>query len=93
VCVCGVSRSVISDSLQNLSTVAHQAPKSMGFLRREYWSRLPFPPPGDLPDPGFGPVSPVTSALQTILSHPEPLGKSMMNDNWEDIVRFIRDIG
>ena len=34
-------------------TVAHQAPPSMGFSRQEYWSRLPFPSPGDLPDPGI----------------------------------------
>ena len=40
-------------------TVAHQAPLSMGFSRQEYWSGLPFPPPGDLPNPGLDPVSPV----------------------------------
>ena len=34
-------------------TVAHQAPLSMGFPRQEYWSGLPFPSPGDLPDPGI----------------------------------------
>ena len=39
-------------------TVAHQAPPSMGFSRQEYWSGLPCPPPGDLPDPGIKPVSP-----------------------------------
>ena len=39
-------------------TVAHQAPLSMGFSRQEYWSGFPFPPPGDLPDPGFEPTSP-----------------------------------
>ena len=33
-------------------TVAHQAPLSMGFSRQEYWSELPFPSPGDLPNPG-----------------------------------------
>ena len=33
-------------------TVAHQARQSMGFSRQEYWSRLPFPSPGDLPNPG-----------------------------------------
>ena len=43
--------------------VAHQAPLSMGFPRQEYWSALPFPPPGDLPDPGIKPVSPASSAL------------------------------
>ena len=39
-------------------TVAHQAPLSMGFPRQEYWSGLPFPSPGDLPDPGAEPTSP-----------------------------------
>ena len=38
-------------------TVAHQAPLSTGFPRQEYWSGLPFPPPGDLPDPGIRPMS------------------------------------
>ena len=38
-------------------TVAHQAPQSMGFSRQEYWSGLPFPPPGDLPNPGLEPTS------------------------------------
>ena len=38
-------------------TVAHQAPLSMGFSRQEYWSGLPCPPPGDLPDPRMEPVS------------------------------------
>ena len=39
-------------------TVAHQAPLSMGFSRQECWSGLPFPPPGDLPDPGIKPAYP-----------------------------------
>ena len=42
---------VCSVSLQACPTVAHQAPLSMEFSRQEYWSRLPRPPPGDLPDP------------------------------------------
>ena len=45
-------------------TVAHQAPLSMGFSRQGYLSGLPYPPPGDLPDPGIKPVSPVSPALQ-----------------------------
>ena len=44
-------------------TVAHQAPLSMGFPRKEYWSGLPFPTPGDLPDPGTEPESPASPAL------------------------------
>ena len=42
---------------------AYQAPPSMGFPRQEYWSRLSFPPPGDLPDPGIKPMSLVSPAL------------------------------
>ena len=45
-------------------TVAHQAPLSMEFSRQEYWSRLPCPPPGDLPDPGIEPTSPAVPPLQ-----------------------------
>ena len=44
-------------------TVAHQAPLSIGFFRQEYWSGLPFPSPGDLPDPGIKPVSLMSPAL------------------------------
>ena len=47
----------MSDSVTSW-TVACQAPLSMGFPRQEYWSGLPFPSPGDLPDPGVEPTSP-----------------------------------
>ena len=43
--------------------VARQAPLSMGFSRQEYWSGLPYFPPGDLPDPGMEPTSPMSPAL------------------------------
>ena len=55
-----------------LWTVAHQAPLSMGFSRQEYWSGLPFPFPGDLPNPGIEPRSP---ALQADALTSEPPGK------------------
>ena len=48
-----------------LWAVARQAPLSMGFPRQEYWSGLPFFSPGDLPDPGIDPTSPMSPALQT----------------------------
>ena len=48
----------MSNSSRLPLTVAHQAPLSMGFSRQESWSGLPFPSPGDLPDPGFEPGSP-----------------------------------
>ena len=47
-------------------TVAHQAPLSMGFSRQEYWSGLPCPPLGDLPDPG---IKPTLQANSLLLSH------------------------
>ena len=57
-------------------TVAHQAPLSMGFSRQEYWSGLPFPSPGDLPDPGIEPRSP---ALQADALTSEPPGMPTHN--------------
>ena len=53
-------------------TVAYQAPPSMGFSRQEYWSRLPFPSPGDLPNPGIELRSP---AFQADALTSEPPGK------------------
>ena len=44
-------------------TVAHQASLFMGFPRQEYWNGLPFPSPGDFPEPGIKPASPVSLAL------------------------------
>ena len=51
-------------------TVAHQAPLSMGFSRQEYWSGLPFPSPGDLPNPGIKPGSPVLQADALLYESP-----------------------
>ena len=51
------NRSVVSDSATPW-TVAYQVPLSMGFSRQEYWSGLPSPSPGDLPNPGIEPRSP-----------------------------------
>ena len=61
-------------------TVAHQAPPSMGFSRQEYWSGLPFPSPGDLPDPGIESRSPALQA-DTLTSEPR---KSTLNIHWKD---------
>ena len=49
--------SVMLDSVTPC-TVASQAPLPMELFKQEYWSELPFPPPGDLPDPGIKPVAP-----------------------------------
>ena len=61
-------------------TLAHQAPTSMGFSRQEYWSGLPFPSPGDLPDPGIEPRSP---ALQADALTSEPPGMSTITTRGE----------
>ena len=55
-------------------TVTYQVPPSMGFSRQEYWSGLPFPSPGDLPDPGIEPRSP---ALEADALTSEPPGKPL----------------
>ena len=62
----------MSDSFVTPWIVAHQAPLSMGFPRQEYWSGLPFPFPGDVPDLGIKPESP---ALQADSLPPDPPGK------------------
>ena len=72
-CMC-VSHSAMSDSFVSLSswTVDRQAPLYMGFLRQEYWSGLPYPCPGYLPDPGMKPGFPV---LHAVSLPAEPPGK------------------
>ena len=63
--ICGGGGSLVTKSCPALATpwtVAHQAPLSMGFSRREYWSGLPFLSSGDLPDPGIKPGSPALQA-------------------------------
>ena len=57
-----VSHSVMSDSFESSWTVASQASLSMGFSGQEYWSGLPFPTPGDLPNPGIEAGSPALQA-------------------------------
>ena len=67
-------------------TIAYQPSPSMGFSRQEYWSGLPFPSPGDLPDPGIEPGSP---ALEADALTSEPPGKPMTN---LDCILKSRDI-
>ena len=52
------SHSVVSNSFVTPWAITHQASLSMGFPRQECWSGLPFPSPGDLPNPGIEPASP-----------------------------------
>ena len=60
-----------------LWTVVRQPPLSRGFPRQGYWSGLPFPPRGHLPDPGIKPASPVSNALAGRFLTPAPLGKPL----------------
>ena len=62
VCVCVCVCLVISDS-EMPWTIVHQVPQSMEFSGQEYWSGLPFPPPGDLPHPGSEFMPPVSPTL------------------------------
>ena len=52
----------MSNSFVTPWTVVHQAPLIMGFPRQEYWSGLPFPSPGDIPDPGIEPEPPALAS-------------------------------
>ena len=70
---CILSPSVVSDSFETSWTVARQASLSMGFPRQDYRSGLPFPSPGDLPDPGIESRSPVSPALAGGFFTAEPL--------------------
>jgi len=63
--------------LYDLRDCSLPAPLSMGFPRQEYWNGLPFPPPGDLPNPGTEPASPVSPALAGRFFTTEPAGKPM----------------
>ena len=64
-----ISCSVMSDSVPR--TAAHQAPLTMEFSRQEWWSGLPFPSPGDLPDPGVESRSSVLQADSLPTEPPE----------------------
>ena len=63
-----LSHSVVSTDPMDCSP---QAPLSMGFSRQEYWSGLPFPSPGDLPNPGIKPLSLAWQVDSSPLSHLE----------------------
>ena len=65
------SLQVVSGSFEVPWTVAHQAPPSMGCHRQEHWSGLPFPSPGDLPDPGIEPTSPAWQLDSSTSESPE----------------------
>ena len=71
--------SVMSNSFATLWIVAHQAPLSLRFSRKEYWTGLLCPPPRDLANPGIEPTSPASPALAG--------GFLTMSTTWEEIVK------
>ena len=73
--------------------VAHQIPPSMGFPRQEYWSRLPFPPPGDILDPGIEPMSPALVGRSFTIEPPEkPMSASSTSTVFEARKPFQRTL-
>ena len=78
-------------------TLAYQAPLSMEFSRQEYWSGLPFPSPGDLPDPGMEPGSPTWQAdpsrprdgAQADALPPEPAGKPQVREGERNVDKIL----
>ena len=71
-------------------TVPHQPPLSMGFFWQEYWSGLPCPPPGDLPNLGTEPMSP---ALKVDSLPAKPPGKPLKQHGWTFILSEINQTG
>ena len=84
VCVCVQWLSRVRLFVTSWTIRLCQAPLSMGFTQKERWSRLPFSPPGDLPNPGIEPASPKTSAFQADslpLSHGAVLSPSAVSNS------------
>ena len=71
---CVLNRFSLSDSLQPYEPYS-KAPLSIGFSKQEYWSGLPCPPSGDLPNPGIGPMFLLSPSLAD--------GFFITNTNWE----------
>ena len=78
------SHSVVANSFVTPWTVAQQSPPSVGFLRQEYWSGLPFPPPGDLSDPG---IKPAYAALAGGFFTTEPIREAHITHSSQDLWR------
>ena len=72
--------------------VAHQIPLSMGFSRQKHWSGLPFPSPGDIPDPGIELRSPALQADSLLSELPEKPNIRYKNINYLAIVYCLASI-
>ena len=85
-CACMLSLSVVSDSCDPMYRVAHYTPQAMGFPRQEYGSGPPFPPPGDLPNPGIKATYSAAPALASKFFTTEPPGKPLENTDLDKLV-------
>ena len=85
-----VSCSVVSQLFATPWTLAHQSALYTEFSRQEYWSGLPFPSPGDLPDPG---IKPGFSALQAYSLQSEPPGKPILFQSPASISYYVIALG
>jgi len=83
----------VSKSLRTLRPVARRAPLSMGFSRQEYWSGLPFPPPGDLPNPQMEPAAIVSPALAGRFFTAEAPGKPSLHSRVQHLRAMITRVG
>ena len=79
----------MSDSFEILYSVARQAPQSIGFPRQECWSGLPFPSPGDLPNPRTEPMSPILAGRFFTTEAP---GESFNRNNQGQIEKSSRGL-
>ena len=79
--MCVLSRFSHVRLFATLWTIAYQVPLCMGFSRQEFWSELPFPPPGDLPNPGIAPASSASLALAG--------GFFTTNATWASFLTFL----
>ena len=89
-CVCVLGHSVVSDSLRPHRLWFTRLHCPWGFSRQEYWSGLPFPSPGDLPNAGIEPRSPTLQA-DSLMSEPPGKFIVMFKPNSLSLVRMLRD--
>ena len=93
---CVHAKSLQRSDSASLGTTVYQDSLSMGFSRQEYWSRLPCPPPEDLPDPGIKPTSHVSSIgkwvlyLQCHLGTPQQYNRTQKKKGVEKISKFSK---
>ena len=83
-CVCA-EQLQLCPILCDLWTIAHQVPLFMGFSRQEYWSGLPYPPPGDLPDSGIEPTSLTSPASAGWFFTTSTIWEAQTNTNYKTL--------